>query len=141
MKLGLRFFVSWIFSALVMFALFYTWHGIFLNDFKRINFPLSWFVMFAAVTYLLLSAGIYLFYESTLLRKIRNLFVRGIVCGGVAGFSFFMVATIIHISLTRHLSMQHLLIDCIWQISEQIVGALVVVLVKGLVHEHQNEPI
>ena len=75
MKLGLRFFISWICSALVMFALFYTWHGIFLNDFKRINFPLGWFVMFAAVTYLLLSAAIYMLYESMLMKRIRNLFV------------------------------------------------------------------
>lgn len=139
MKLGLRFFVSWILSAVIMFALFYIWHGIFLNDFKRINFPIGWFIAFAACTYLLLGAGIYFFFESSLLKKIHNVFLRGLVCGVAAGFSFFMVATIVHISLTRHLSMKHLLIDCAWQITEQIVGALVVVLCKGFIHEPQPE--
>lgn len=124
-----------------MFALFYAWHGIFLNDFKRINFPLGWFVTFAAITYLLFGAGIYLLYESMLMKKIRNLFVRGLLCGVIAGFSLFMIATIVNISLTRHLSMEHLMVDCIWQISEQIVGAMVVVLFRGLIHEHHHEPV
>ena len=139
MKLGLRFFVSWIFSAIVMFSLFYVWHGIFLNDFKRIHFPFMWFVIFAAITYLLFGAGIYLLYESFLLRKIRSLFFRGIVCGTIAGLALFMIATIVNISVTKHLSMQYLLMDCVWQISEQIIGAMVVVVCKGFIHEPVHE--
>lgn len=141
MKIGLRFFISWILSALVMFTLFYIWHGVFLNDFKRINFPIIWFVAFAAVTYLIFGAGIYFLYESFLMKKVRNLFFRGILCGAIAGFSLFMMATIVNISLTRHLSMEHLMVDCVWQIGEQIVGAMVIVLCKGLIHEHQPESI
>jgi len=139
MKLGLRFFLSWICSALVMFSLFYIWHGIFLNDFKRIQFPLPWFVAFAAVTYLLFGAIIYFLYEAEIMKKIRNFFIRGLICGAIAGFTLFMIATIVNISLTKHLSMQHLLMDCIWQISEQIVGAMVVVLFKVFIHEPQLE--
>jgi hypothetical protein len=139
MKLGLRFFVSWILSAVVMFSLFYVWHGIFLNDFKRIQFPVTWFILFAATTYLIFGACIYLLYESVFFKKISNLFVRGLVCGAIAGVSLFMIATIVNISLTKHLSLQHLMVDCVWQITEQIVGAMVVVVVKGFVHEHQNE--
>lgn len=139
MKVGFRFFLSWIFSAIVMFTLFYVWHGIFLNDFKRIQFPLVWFVTFAAFTYLIFGAGIYLLYESQVMKKIRNFFVRGVVCGVIAGFSLFMIATIVNISLTRHLSMQHLMMDCIWQMTEQIVGAMVIVLFKIVIHEPQIE--
>src|SRR5687767_4937659 len=106
MKIGFRFFLSWIVSAVVMFSLFYVWHGIFLNDFKRIQFPLSWFVTFAALTYLILGAGIYAMFESHTMHRIRNLFVRGVACGLITGFSLFMIATIINISLTRNLSMQ-----------------------------------
>jgi hypothetical protein len=139
MKLNLRFFLSWISSAIVMFALFYMWHGLFLNDFKRIQFPLIWFVSFAAFTYLLFGAGIYFLYESQITKKIRNFLVRGIVCGLIAGFSLFMIATIVNISLTRHLSMQHLMMDCIWQMTEQMVGGLVIVLFKIIIHEPQTE--
>lgn len=139
MKLNLRFFLSWIFSAVVMFTLFYVWHGIFLNDFKRIQFPLVWFVTFAALTYLLFGAGIYFLYEAQLMKKIRSFFIRGLVCGVIAGFSLFMIATIVNISLTRHLSMQYLMMDCVWQMSEQIAGAMVIVLFKIVIHEPQVE--
>lgn len=139
MKLSLRFFLSWIFSAIVMFTLFYVWHGLFLNDFKRIQFPLIWFVSFAAFTYLLFGAGIYFLYESQVMKKVRNFFVRGLLCGVIAGFSLFMIATIVNISLTRHLSMQHLMMDCVWQMTEQIMGALVIVFFKIVIHEPQAE--
>lgn len=139
MKLGLRFFVSWISSAVIMFTLFYIWHGIFLNDFKRIQFPLIWFVAFAACTYLIFGAGIFLLYESMIMKKIRNFFVRGMLCGIIAGFSLFMIATIVNISLTKHLSMQHLMIDCIWQMTEQVIGAMVIVVFKVFIPEPQVE--
>jgi len=124
-----------------MFGLFYVWHGIFVNDFKRIQFPLSWFVSFAAVTYLIFGAVIYFLYESELMKKIRNFFVRGIICGAIAGFSLFMIATIVNFSLTNQLSIQHLMMNCVWQISEQIVGAMVMVLFKIVIHEPQPEQI
>ncbi len=135
MKLNIRFFVSWIFCALIMFLLFYAWHGIFLNDFKRIKFPITWFIMFAALTYLIFGAGIYLLFESQIMLNIRNTLMRGLTCGVIAGFSLFMIATVVNISLTRHLSMQHLMVDCLWQIAEQTVGAMVVVVLKGLIHD------
>lgn len=141
MKFGIRFFLSWIFSAATMFTLFYIWHGMFLNDFKRIQFPLTWFVTFAACTYLIVGAGLYILFESSLMRKIRNFVSRGVVCGVLAGFTLFMVATVVNISLTSHLSKQHLLIDCIWQIAEQLAGGLVVVFFKVLIREHQPESI
>jgi hypothetical protein len=141
MKLGLRFYLSWLLSSLVMFTLFYVWHGVFLNDFKRIQFPLFWFQLFAAFTYLFFGIALYLFFESALLKKVRNVFVRGVVSGFVLGFTVFMVASIVNISLTRHLSMQHMMIDCIWQMIEQVIGAMVIVLLKLLIHEPQVERI
>jgi len=122
-----------------MFLLFYVWHGVFLNDFKRIQFPLAWFVAFAAVTYLLFGAGIYFLYESDLMKSVRNFALRGLICGSIAGFSLFMIATIVNISLTRHLSVQHLMMDCVWQMTEQIVGGMVIVLFKVIIHEPQVE--
>jgi len=139
MKLGVRFFLSWILSAVIMFILFYLWHGIFLNDFKRIQFPLSWFVTFAAFTYLIFGAGIYFLFESSLMKKIDNYFVRGLFTGIIAGFSFFMIATVVNISITKHLSVSHLSVDCIWQVSEQTIGAMVITLLKVTVREPHLE--
>lgn len=139
MKLGLRFYISWFSSSVVMFLLFYLWHGVFLNDFKRIQFPLAWFVTFAAGTYLILGAGLYFLYESRLMKRFKNFLLRGLLSGAIAGFSVFMVATIVNISLTKHLSPQHLLIDAAWQISEQILGGMIVVLFKVVIHEPVTE--
>ncbi len=139
MKLGIRFFLSWIVSSVVMFLLFYYWHGVFLNDLKRIQFPITWFILFAAFTYLVLGAGIYFLFESRLLKKVRNFIVRGLICGVVAGISLFMVATIVNISLTKHLSPDHLMIDCAWQIAEQVIGSMVAVAFKIFIHEPQPE--
>lgn len=141
MKFGLRFYLSWLLSALVMFALFFLWHGVFLNDFKRIQFPLFWFQIFAAFTYLLFGIALYLLFESHLMKKVRNLALRGVVSGLIFGFTVFMVASIVNISLTRHLSINHLMVDCVWQIVEQIIGGMVLVLLKVLIHEPQAEHI
>lgn len=141
MKLGARFFTSWILSAVIMFMLFYLWHGVFLNDFKRIQFPLSWFITFAAFTYLIFGAGIYFLFESQIMKWFDSPWLRGLVCGVVAGFSFFMVATIVNISLTKNLSTSHLLIDCAWQMAEQTVGAMVIVTLKYVIRDHIIEEI
>lgn len=75
------------------------------------------------------------------MKRIENPFIRGIVCGVIAGFSLFMIATIVNISLTQHLSKQHLLVDCVWQITEQTFGALTVVLLKYVIVEPIPEEI
>jgi hypothetical protein len=141
MKLGLRFYLSWILSAVTMFTLFYVWHGVFLNDFKRIQFPLSWFMVFAALSYLIFGAGIYFLYESSIMKKIENIYLRGLACGLLSGFCLLMIATVVNISLTKHLSMDHLLVDCIWQMSEQTIGAMVLVALKVFVREPQFDEV
>jgi uncharacterized membrane protein len=92
-------------------------------------------VSFAAITYLIFGAVIFFLFEAEIMRKIHNLFVRGLVVGAITGFTLFMIATIINISLTRNQNIEHLMMDCIWQISEQMVGAMVVTVFKFFIHE------
>ncbi|MCA0430480.1 MAG: hypothetical protein LCH32_08255 [Bacteroidetes bacterium] len=135
MNLGIRFFISWILTALVMFTLFYYWHGVILNDFKRLNFPLTVFIVFASITYLILGAGMYFLFESSLLKYFHNFFVRGLITGVIGGISLFMIVTVINISLTKDLNPTHLLIDCSWQIAEQTIGAIILVLLKVFIRD------
>jgi hypothetical protein len=135
MRIGVRFYLSWITSAIAMFALFYLWHGVFLNDFKRIQFPLAWFVTFAAFTYLVTGAGMYMLFESRLMKRFHNIFARAALSGVIAGAGLFMTATIVHISLTSNLTMKHLVVDCAWQVTEQFLGAMVILLYKVFIHE------
>ncbi|MBI2721078.1 MAG: hypothetical protein HYX39_02770 [Bacteroidetes bacterium] len=141
MKFQKRFFISWLLCAITMFTLFYMWHGVFLNDFKRIQFPLSWFVTFAALTYLIFSAGIYFLIDSQPMKWIDNVWIRGVACGLIAGFSFFMIATVVNISLTKNLSKTHLLVDCIWQMAEQTTGAMSIIMLKFAIRTPIHEEI
>lgn len=137
MNFNLRFFISWIICALVMFSLFYFWHGVFLNDFKRIQFPIGLFLSFAAITYLIISFGIYILFESSLMKRFKNIFLKGLLLGALSGFTIFIIATIIHISLAKNLNSQHLLMNCSWQIAEQTIGAFVVVLFKVIIRDNK----
>jgi hypothetical protein len=139
MRLGIKFYFSWLLSAVTMFVLFYLWHGIFLNDFKRIQFPITWFVTFAAFSYLLISAGMYFLFESRLFKRFESVFFRSLICGAVSGFSLFMVATVIHISILKSVSTHHLFLDCVWQMVEQTMGALIMLVLKFFIHEPIHE--
>ncbi len=137
MNFNLRFFISWITCALVMFSLFYAWHGIFLNDFKRIQFPIELFVGFAAIAYLIISFGVYFVFESSLIKRFRNLIIKGLLVGILSGLTIFIVATIVHISLAKNLNSQHLFMNCSWQIAEQTIGAFVLVIFKVIIRDNK----
>jgi hypothetical protein len=139
MKVNLRFFISWILGSVVMYSLFYMWHGVFLNDFKKINFPLTWLLFFTSIAYLTISFLIYAAFESKPMKNIYNFFVRGIVTGIFVGFIIFIVSTVVTISISRHLTAQHLMLDCIWQITEQTIGGILMATVKVFVTDHHHE--
>ncbi|MGZ4043499.1 MAG: hypothetical protein ACXVO9_09870, partial [Bacteroidia bacterium] len=67
--------------------------------------------------------------------------LRGLICGIIAGFSFFMIATIVNISITKNLSKAHLLVDCVWQMAEQTCGTMVIVILKLIIRERVVEEI
>ncbi len=139
MKFNTRFFVSWILGSIIMYALFYMWHGVFLNDFKKINFPLSWLLIFTAIAYVTISFITYAVYESKPMKNIYNFFVRGITTGALVGFIIFVVSTVVTISISRNLSAKHLVFDCIWQITEQTIGGIVMATVKVFVIDYSHE--
>lgn len=139
MKLNLRFFVSWILGAIIMYALFYVWHGIFLNDFKKLSFPLSWLLIFTSIAYITISFVTFSVYESKPMKNVYNFFVRGLLSGALVGFIIFIISTVVTISISRNLSPEHLMLDCVWQISEQTVGGMVMALAKVFIVDHQHE--
>ncbi len=139
MKFNTRFFVSWILGSIIMYALFYMWHGVFLNDFKKINFPLTWLLIFTAIAYVTISFLTYAVYESKPMKNIYNFFVRGITAGALVGFIIFVVSTVVTISISRNLSAKHLVFDCIWQITEQTIGGIVMAVVKVFVIDFSHE--
>lgn len=139
MRLNLRFYISWLLGSICMYLLFYFWHGVFLNDFKKINFPFEWLIGFTVIAYFAISFILYAVYESKPMKNIYNFFIRGVVSGALVGFLIFIISIVITISISRHLTMKHLMLDCVWQICEQIIGGLIISTVKVFVADLRHE--
>lgn len=140
MQHSFRFFVSWIVSAVLMYAAFYFWHGVFLNDLDNISFSRPLFLLLAALVYLIISYTLYRIYEMRLLNQIvfSNL-LRGIVAGGILGFALFAVVTVLGISFTKHMTKTYMLADCLWQMAEQVIGGIVIAIGKAVLYEPKPE--
>lgn len=135
MRFTFRFFVSWITSAIAMYSAFYVWHGIFLNDFKQIQFPLTWFLFLSAFAYLVISYIAYRVFETKILSTIDTLVLRGFVTALIVSVSLFAIMTVLHISFTKNVTSTYLMVDFFWQIMEQSLGALFIVIGKAYIFE------
>lgn len=132
--LNKRFLLSWIFSALVMYSAFYVWHGMLTNDFKKIQFSQSLFLIFSAFAYLAISFSLNKLFELKVFkRNLPYLFTRALITGFLGGFILFVVSTVIGISFTNQMSAKNLIIDLVWQLIEQSLGAMVIAIVHFFV--------
>lgn len=139
MRYTLRFFLSWIIAAVFMYAAFYVWHGVVLNDFKQIQFPIIWFVILSAFAYLVISYLLYRVFETRIISFFDNLFMRGFISALIVGISLFAIMTVLHISFTKNVTSTYLITDFFWQIVEQSIGAVFIVLGKVLIFEPEFE--
>jgi CDP-diglyceride synthetase len=141
MQYSLRFFISWILSAILMYAAFYVWHGIFLNDLNKLAFPKSLFLILAAVVYLIISYVLYRVYEMEFFENhFKQLLVlRGLICGVILGFILFAFVTVLGISFTKNFTFLNLALDFGWQIIEQLIGGFIIGLGKFFIFEPKLE--
>ena len=127
--LNLRFFVGWIMSAIVMYAAFYTWHGVLSTDFYRIQYPKGIFMVFSAVAYLVISFVLFKVYELKFWKKVtHNLFAKGLFSGVLLGFLLFAIVTVLGVGFSQGHSLKILCIDLVWQLIEQTLGGMIVAL-------------
>lgn len=140
MKYSFRFFISWLLSAVVMYSAFYVWHGLFLNDLERVSFSIPVFLILSALVYLVISFVLYKIYESTFLtQKIHDPLLKGVITGFLLGFCLFAFVTVLGISFTKNISITYILADFVWQISEQIIGGLIIGLGRLIIYEPVHE--
>lgn len=139
MRYTLRFFLSWIIGAIAMYISFYVWHGVVLNDFKQIQFPMIWFVLLSAFAYLIISYILYRVFETRILSFFDGIIMRGFISAVIVGLSLFAIMTVLHISFTKNMTTTYLITDFIWQIVEQSIGATFIVLGKQFIFEPDFE--
>lgn len=135
MRYTLRFYLSWIIGAIAMYVAFYVWHGVILNDFKQIQFPMVWFVLLSAFAYLIISYVLYRVFETKILSFFDNIIFRGFLAALIVGVSLFAIMTVLHISFTKNMTSTYLITDFFWQIIEQSIGTLFIVLGKQFIFE------
>jgi hypothetical protein len=135
MRFTLRFFISWIVAAVAMYVAFYVWHGIFLNDFKQIQFPMTWFMVLSSFAYLVISYITYRVFETAILSKVYSNILRGLISALMVGTSLFAIMTVLHIGFTKNVTSTYLMADFCWQIIEQSIGAMVIVICKAVIYE------
>lgn len=123
-----------------MYAAFYVWHGVFLNDLSHINFSKPLFFVLVALVYFVISYVLYRTFEVKLLDKyFPNAIIKGVVAGFIIGFFLFAVVAVLGVSLTKQVNTTYLLADCIWQVVEQIIGGVIIGFGKLFIFEPTHD--
>jgi hypothetical protein len=94
-----------------------------------------WFMTLSAFAYLVISYILYRVFETNILRKVDSILMRGLISALVVGISLFAIMTVLHISFTKNMTTTYLMADFVWQIVEQSIGALVIIVGKLLIFE------
>jgi hypothetical protein len=118
-----RIIISTLLAMVVMMSLSYVWHGMILNDFKNLTLAFPVFMVLSGIVYLLISLAI-----NFTLFKLEfhdHLTTKRVLVGGIIGFSIYLVVFTLGLSYQER-GMKHIIIDFLWQMSEQGVGALIV---------------
>lgn len=124
-----------------MFGLSYCWHGLFLNDYQLITYPLGIYLTAAAIVYLLIGFLMGRAFTMKLFDKIsQHPLLRGPAVGFACGILVYLVATVVHVNFTKDLDLKYMLLDITWQGIEQGIGGLLVGIVYMTVFEPFPHP-
>lgn len=132
--MNVRFVISWIVSAVGMYTAFYLWHGVFSNDFYKIQYPKGIFLSLAAIVYIGISFLLSKLFEVKKIKsKIKHLYLKAIVIGLSLGFMLFALALVLGLGFSANYTFSLLVLDFSWQLIEQLIGAMLVAVVHTFV--------
>lgn len=112
----------WGLSTLIMFGLSYLWHGVLLNDYVNIKYPLWLHLMLAGVVYLVIAFVLTYLHQYTTVRHHK---FKGLLLGSILGFFIYLIAFVLGVSYNPH-SIEHTVVDFIWQMVEQGLGGMTI---------------
>lgn len=136
------FFISWICSSVIMFSLSYFWHGVFLNDFQRLNYPKELFLTGSVITYMILGFIIAKIYSLDFTKKInRQPILKGVLVGMILGVITYLVSRVTGISFNSEVKLEYMLVDALWQVIEQTIGGIAVGLVYVILYHGDPQEI
>lgn len=125
---------SWVIASVIMFSMSYVWHGIILNDFNRIDYPLNVYLTASIIAYLIIGLIVARAYDSRFLDKFeKRPLIRGLAAGAISGAVIYLIAFVVGISFGGR-RLEYVIVDVIWQIIEQSAGGAVVGLTHIVMH-------
>lgn len=136
----MRFYIGWILSSILMYLAFYSFHGLLTNDFLKLEHTKTFFFITAAVVYLIVSLGMCLVYNSDTAKKIISApYKRGLAIGTLSALLMYGIAITVGISFSVSRSAINVLVDIIWQLIEQNIGAFIIVVAHTLFYHAEEE--
>lgn len=112
------FFSVWLVSSIMMYGLSFVWHGVLLNDYMSIKYPMWMYFTLAAVVYLVIGFVLTYLYHYTYTHRIKY---KGMLLGACLGFFIYLMAFVLGVSFNPN-SLEHTVVDFLWQMFEQGVG-------------------
>ena len=127
----LKFPISWLVASVSMFTASYLWHGVFLNDFSKVEYHHGILFTITAVVYLFIGFIVAKAYEIRLIPYLNiKPRIKGLAVGMFCGFIIYITTLVIGVSFTNHLTLDVMLFDMSWQVLEQSIGGVCV----GYIH-------
>jgi hypothetical protein len=126
-----KFYIGWLSSAILMYLLFYAFHGLLTNDLLKASLPKTAFLTIAGVVYLLLGFALNVLLEASFFRKeVKSVYTRALIAGPIVAIFLYAVAMIVGVSFSAKFTIVNMLVDVGWQIVEQTMGTVVIAFVK-----------
>ncbi|NND94140.1 MAG: hypothetical protein HKN45_04695, partial [Flavobacteriales bacterium] len=110
-----------------MFGLSYLWHGVLLNDYIHIKYPMWLYFLLSGIVYLVIGLVMTYLYHYT---HTKNVKYKGALIGAALGFFIYLIAFVLGVSFNQP-SFSHIVVDFIWQMLEQGIGGSVVGFILG----------
>lgn len=120
-----RYLIPSLISSVIMYVLFYLWHGSVLNDFIRLEINLNLFFLLTAVTYFILGLSIMFLHRMEFFIYNFPVWLRIILIGMIVAFAAYAISVVLPVSVNRTLHLKYVMFDLMWQNLEQIIGSLV----------------
>jgi len=130
-----RLLIATVFSASIMFAISYYWHGILLNDLELISYDKTLFFWLLSILYLLVGGAlsfVIMAYKPTEHRTLKHLTI-----GVLAGFIIYLIAFVLGVSFQGE-GIEHTVVNFTWQMFEQGAGGFSISIYYVIAHRREK---
>ena len=130
-----RLLIATVFSAIIMFAISYYWHGVLLNDLELISYDKTLFFGLLSILYLLIGGA--LSFVLMAFKPEENRTLKHFTIGLAAGFMIYLIAFVLGVSFQGE-GIEHTIVNFTWQMLEQGTGGLSISIYYVIAHRREK---